>query len=299
MLTPLHNYLRLPIVSAVTNKPPMAASIATLASPVVEAILDEVAPTVQANPDAITPSVPNQPSMVPAATLANAAYSNVDLETINSVAQEAQFLFPVGQQFPQELRELLRKFGHKKGFEITSIGTKFTCTRCDEPNFRKNERNKRASVPVHIQRKRTATRVGCLFQITYSFVDWKNQVSNKSIKITDSSIYSHTNGCLPSRSQLGMEKRKSGTFTSAINETQIKAILAVMESNSRIPTNMLRELMRPLYPVGTSLDAKLIFNFRLKLEVFVILAVNLFDDIPKVKIRGNNAEIAVWDDCCE
>jgi len=96
-----------------------------------------------------------------------------------------------------------------------------------------------------------------------------------------------------------MEKRKSGTFTSAINETQIKAILAVMETNSRIPTNMLRELMRPLYPVGTSLDAKLIFNFRLKLEVFVILAVNLFDDIPKVKIRGNNAEIAVWDDCCE
>jgi hypothetical protein len=63
-----------------------------------------------------------------------------------------------------------------------------------------------------------------------------------------------------------MEKRKSGTFTSAINETQIKAILAVMETNSRVPTNMLRELMRPLYPVGTSLDAKLIFNFRLKLK---------------------------------
>ena len=156
----------------------MAASIATLASPVVEAILDEVAPTVQANPDAITPSVPNQPSMVPAATLANAAYSNVDLETINSVAQEAQFLFPVGQQFSssQELRELLRKFGHKKGFEITSTGNEYTCTRCDEPNFRKKERGKRSAVPAHKQRKRMSTRVGCQFRITYSLVDWKNQV---------------------------------------------------------------------------------------------------------------------------
>jgi hypothetical protein len=57
---------------------------------------------------------------------------------------------------------------------------------------------------------------------------------------------------------LAVEKRKSGSFTAAINETQIKAILAVMHTGSRIPTGMMRELIRPLYLAGTSLDAKLI-----------------------------------------
>jgi hypothetical protein len=55
-------------------------------------------------------------------------YCNTDLETIKSVADEAQELFAPGKSFesPQDLREQLRRFAHKKGFEITSQGNKYT-----------------------------------------------------------------------------------------------------------------------------------------------------------------------------
>jgi len=138
-------------------------------------------------------------------------YSNAALQTIQSVADEAKELFTPGKSFesPQDLRQQLRTFAHKKGFEITSQGNKYTCTRCEEPVFRKNARSKRTTVPLEKQRKRISTRVGCLFQVCYAFSDWRNKNDNKSIKITSSSMYCHSNGCLPSRSQLAVEKRNS------------------------------------------------------------------------------------------
>lgn len=166
--------------------------MATLASPLVEALPHEIPPTLEESTDPMAGAVSNQPTSAPAATIAvdNEIYCTVDLQTIKSVADEAKALFPVGKQFssPQDLREGLRKFGHKKGFEITSTGNKYTCTRCDEPNFRKKEREKRSAVPAHKQRKRISTRVGCQFRITYSFVDWKNQGS-KGLQVLPASNF--------------------------------------------------------------------------------------------------------------
>ena len=87
-----------------------------------------------------------------------------------------------------------------------------------------------------------------------------------SIKLTKGSVYKHDNGCSPSHEQLSVEKRKAGTYTAAIHESAIKSIVAVMATGSRIHVSMLREMMKPLHPPGTSLDAKLVFNFRLKIK---------------------------------
>ncbi len=63
-----------------------------------------------------------------------------------------------------------------------------------------------------------------------------------------------------------MEKRKAGSYTQAVHESQIKSILSVIATKKKIPVGMLRELVRPLFPPGHSLDAQTLFNFRLKIN---------------------------------
>ncbi|KAG7373486.1 hypothetical protein IV203_034210 [Nitzschia inconspicua] len=114
------------------------------------------------------------------------------------------------------------------------------------------------------KRNRTSTRVGCTFSICYSVIDYKSKESktNKRVKITKASNYQHSNGCLPSREQLAMETRKTGSFPVAIHETRIKTILAAVSTNVKVSTPLLRGLMQPMFPPGTALDSQFIFNFR-------------------------------------
>jgi hypothetical protein len=141
------------------------------------------------------------------------------------------------------------------------------CTRCEEPRHQKNRREKKLknAAPTIKTRTNTTTRCGCSFHASFSWKDWQNKQFNKAIKITNTN-YRHGDGCLPSRNQLAVEKRMAGCHTVAIHEPRIKTILSVMGSGSRVPIKMLRNLMRPLYPPGTSLDARMVFNFSLKLK---------------------------------
>ncbi|KAG7373066.1 hypothetical protein IV203_033790 [Nitzschia inconspicua] len=66
--------------------------------------------------------------------------------------------------------------------------------------------------------------------------------------------------------QLSVEKRKAGAVAVAVNESRTSAILTVMSPGQRVSAGMLRGLVRPLYPPGTSLDSKLLFNIRLKIK---------------------------------
>jgi hypothetical protein len=168
------------------------------------------------------------------------------------------------------LKEKVIQLGHRKGFHVTSHGSKLCCTRCAEPPSAKNERQKKIAsgvVPTENQRTyRSSTRCDCPFQICFSPTQWKDKTQNKVIKITSSSVYKHDNGCLPSRAQLVVEKRKSGSYTKSVNEVKIKTILVVLGTNMTVPTGLLRELIRPLFPHGHSLDYQLLFNFRLRAQ---------------------------------
>ena len=195
-------------------------------------------------------------------------YSDSQLEFLSNLQQEAQALFPIGATYDSyaTLRDELRNFAHKKGFAVSSVGSKMTCTRAEAPQCDRNKKAKKEPLPIEKQRTRTSTRVGCCFQITCSPANWKNRKEDKTVVITKSSNYAHSNGCFPCRNQLVVEKRKAGSITVAIHESQIKAILAVMASGERVPIPMLRQMMKPLYPEGTSLDSRLIFNFRMKIK---------------------------------
>lgn len=215
---------------------------------------------------ALFPALENS---VPSAVVpADNPYTSEQVAVIESIAAEASSLFCVGANFntPDELRESLRKFAHKKGFSITSIGKKFHCSRCAEPACYIRKRLKRMQQTAPEKRRKTqSTRVGCTFQVSYSDVNYKDK-EDKSIKINGSTCYQHSNGCFPCNTQLTIEKRKAGIVTVAVNESRIKSILTVMATGQRIPTGLLRDLIRPLYPPGTSLDTQLLFNFRVKLK---------------------------------
>jgi hypothetical protein len=125
---------------------------------------------------------------------------------------------------------------------------------------------KNASGVVPMEKRRTyksSTRCGCPFRITFSWVDSRNK-DNTAVRVNGSCHFKHDNLCLPSRGQLTVEKRKAGTYTKAINENQIKYILLLLNTNNKIHLKTMRDLIRPLFPLGHYLDSQFLFNFLLK-----------------------------------
>ena len=174
-------------------------------------------------------------------------YSPEDAAKINSLGEECAALFPSGKVYssPAELREELKAFANTKGFAVASEGSRIRCTRAEESLAIQNKRIRRGTVPEEKQRNRTSTRCGCPFRVCFTKVD-RSDKNSKAIKITPGSVYTHGNGCLPSRGQLVVEKRKAGAYSVAVNETQIKSILILMKTGKRVTTPILRELMKPL-----------------------------------------------------
>ena len=172
-------------------------------------------------------------------------HSETDRQFLESTAEEAASLFPAGKVHsnPGSLREEVKAFACKKGFAVGASSSKVACTRAPEPQANKNKRERRPPVPAEKQRKRTSTRCGCEFRIQHCFIDSKSKV-DKSIRITNGSHCTHNNGCLPSREQLAVERRKGGQFTASIHEHHIKTTLT-MTSKPRITGLWLRIFLLP------------------------------------------------------
>lgn len=222
--------------------------------------------------DGLTNDSPSSNTHLDAPTAADGFhYAPADVALLQSIEAEAAFLFPPGKIYdsPIELRQDVRSFAYQKGFEVTSHGSRISCTRCTEPkSYMKKREEKVLSglVPIENQRKhRKSTRCGCPFKICHSRLNQKDK-SSISVKITKTSIYRHDKGCLPSRSQLFVEKRKSGAYTKSINESQIKTILSLLKTGEKVPPRTLRKLLRPLFPGGTTLDYQFLYNFHLKAQ---------------------------------
>ena len=212
----------------------------------------------------------------------NNLYSEEQKKTIEEISIAAAELFVVGEVYPTplSLREKARRFATKHGFVITTEGSKLCCSRSAEPNGAKKKRAKKEPTPINKRRKHNSTRCGCNFAIKYAPVN-RGVKEDKQIKITACDLM-HSNGCFPCNSQLAVEKRKSGVVVASLHEARIKAIITVIRTETRVPVATLREMIRPLYPPGTALDAQLIFNLRLKIKRMI--KQGLVDDINSVSI---------------
>lgn len=147
-------------------------------------------------------------------------YSEEEKAIVVKVAQETREVFPPGRTFssPVEIRNELRIFGNDKGFCVTSLGSSLYCTRAAQSKSYIKRMAKKSPVPLAHQRKRTSTRCGCTFRISFTWVDSKNKQHNKAIKVTGSSQYSHDNGCVPSKETVTGELKKSGGLASEVKK---------------------------------------------------------------------------------
>ncbi|KAG7363780.1 hypothetical protein IV203_027141 [Nitzschia inconspicua] len=208
---------------------------------------------------------------IPTVAVLNNPYTPEQLAVIESIAEEASSMFYIGATYQSsiELRDLVRKFAHEKGFSVTTSGTRFSCSRCAEaPCYRTKRLKKQQQIAPEKRRKRNTTRVGCSFRISFTHFNRNEKKADQPIRINASTCYRHTNGCFPSSSQLSIEKRKAGAVAAAVaaDESVLKQILTVMATEKTIPADMLRRLVRPLYPPDTSLDSKFLCNIRLKIK---------------------------------
>jgi hypothetical protein len=166
--------------------------------------------------------------------------SSMGVANLQTIETEAASLFPLGKVYasPTELREAVRSFAYKKGFEITTDGRKILCSRCAEPTSHKNKRERKIAssvLPVEKPRNRScSTRCGCPFKISYSR-SHPTDPTNMFIRISGSCTYKHDQGCCPSRSQLVVEKRKGGSYTRSVKSRQIMTILTLLKTGEKVP----------------------------------------------------------------
>jgi len=121
-------------------------------------------------------------------------YSTVELALIESIAEEAGALFPVGKVFGslKELREQVQSFGRKKGFVASTKASGLCCSRCDESSSTTGLRKKRAAmIPEEKKRSRSTTRVGCQFKIGFKKVDWKDKSKDAPVVVSEHTNYKH------------------------------------------------------------------------------------------------------------
>jgi hypothetical protein len=86
-----------------------------------------------------------------------------------------------------------------------------------------------------------------------------------------------------------VEQRKSGAYTRALNESKMKTILTVLNTNQKVPLPLMRGLVRPLFPPGHSLNAQFLSNFRRKAER--ILAKKGRGDVDEMTFTNNDETI--------
>ncbi|KAG7351867.1 hypothetical protein IV203_007915 [Nitzschia inconspicua] len=126
-------------------------------------------------------------------------FSNIFLSTQNGPSEETTAM--TGERRPTRRNE--SRYGRVPG----------TLARCAEARCYTIRRLKmKEQTAPEKRRKRNSTRVGCSFQVSFTYINYKEKKTDKAIRINSSTCYRHSNGCCPSSSQLIIErqKRKAG-----------------------------------------------------------------------------------------
>jgi len=78
----------------------------------------------------------------------------------------------------------------------------------------------------------------------------------------------HTNGCSPSKQQLRVARRRSGTYTRAIPMNALKDVINLLGEKERLPYRFVRKILKPYLPGDWNMDSVAICNFLVKCRIF-------------------------------
>jgi hypothetical protein len=183
----------------------------------------------------------------------------MDVAFLQAIETEAAYLFPPGKKYlsAAEMRKDVQSFSYKKGFEVTSEGNAVLCRQCYEPQSRKNKRDRKIELGVAPVEKgrahKKARRLGCPFKIIYSRLKPKDK-NDMSIRIIRCSIYKLDNGCRPSRSQLKLHRRKSGSYVHPFSQRNTYKSHPHSDEDRGENSLLKGKFIQPSFPSGHSLD---------------------------------------------
>ena len=76
------------------------------------------------------------------------------------------------------------------------------------------------------------------------------------------------NGCCPSKQQLRVARRQSGTYTRAIPMNALKDVINLLGEKERLPYRFVRKILKPYLPGDWNMDSVAICNFLVKCRIF-------------------------------
>ena len=174
--------------------------------------------------------------------------------------------YAVGQIYEKKaFVSAVRIAANKSGFEVSIRGTQICCTRSERKSDGPKEAARRAAVPIEEKRKKSALGCGCNWVIRWQ--PNQSMCNNQSIRIT-SMILNHTNGCTPSKQQLRVARRRSGTYTRAIPMNALKEVINLLGEKERLPHHFVRKILKPYLPGDWNMDSVAICNFLVKCRIF-------------------------------
>jgi hypothetical protein len=203
-------------------------------------------------------------------------YSDEQTKVLDAMEAEARSLFPPSSTVyyanVATLQSAVQQWANAKGAQTSYQSHGFWCKRAAAPPAFEKAKTKariKNNTPLELQRETSSMRCGCKFVIKFTDATPKSirgGVAPKSVRITAGSSYRHTNGCFPSQCQLIVDKKSSGSYQDKVKLDALKDILAVLKPGRPVNCQLLREMMRPLYPKTIAITAQDVWNMRLKVK---------------------------------
>jgi hypothetical protein len=161
-------------------------------------------------------------------------------------------------------------WSHSKGFTLSTEGSSLRYQKYEEPTHYSKARKKNP-VPEHKRRRKVdSPRCNCAFVIKFTLASCTLPGVPPNAVIIGSQ-YLHTGGCLPypQDSQLVSMKLASGQYSKVQltkNRLHVLVDLVMRNTNTPIPTSVLRDIICPLVPESVPLNCNFLFNIKYKIK---------------------------------
>jgi hypothetical protein len=175
----------------------------------------------------------------------------------------------------EELIKAVENFASSSGFGVALSGKAIKCGLASYKEGQKKKFAKQAAKTSPSKKHdRAKTCCGCGFIIRFSNVAANLKVGHplqyngcgeNAVRVT-SSVFDHSNGCVPSRQQLVNQKKLQGKYTSECLTKENLSKIIEFSSFGRLSAKTLRKMLKELLPEGVPVNAQLISNIRLKVD---------------------------------
>jgi hypothetical protein len=207
-------------------------------------------------------------------------YTLADEAKLKAIAVKGEELFSSETKAwwhdAKALKKAADEFSQSCGFALEQHGSSLRCSLAQHSKAQKNklDKKKKDTTPSR-ERNRATNRCGCGFVIKFSVVGLQSRKKSPekyghdcpttAVRVTQCKFL-HSNGCLPSRHQLVVQKKAKGRYTTEHLTAANLAPIIAFSRHGYLAAPALRSMLKDLLPEGVSVDSKIIHNMRCKVK---------------------------------